>query len=95
LPSEDGRSENLDLVTLLLVVLGVVASLYVLHLLATYAESRGWIFYMTRPPRVRMLGFLEEIVDPRVEYVVEEETSEAIRAEQDESGEGPQAAAEV
>jgi hypothetical protein len=73
---------------ILLILLGVAALVLVLHLLALYAESRGWIFYRTRPPRVRMLGFLEELVDPRVEYMVEEETSEAIRADQSEQGEG-------
>jgi hypothetical protein len=33
-----------------------------------------------------MLGMLEELVDPRVEYAIEEESSEAIRADQVESG---------
>lgn len=67
---------------------GLVAlvTIYALHLLATYAEARGWIFYRTRPPRVRMLGFLEELVQPSVEYQIEEESSEAIRADQAESG---------
>lgn len=65
---------------------GVIAVLYGLHRLALYAESRGWIFYKTRPPRVRMLGLLEELADPRAEYQIEEEASEAIRADQSEYG---------
>lgn len=73
---------------LLFIVLGILLALYGLHRLALYAEGRGWIFYTTRPPRVRMLGLIEELVDPRVEYMVEEETSEAIRADQSEQGEG-------
>lgn len=73
-----------------LIVAGVAVALYALHRLALFAESRGWIFYKTRPPRVRMLGLLEELVDPRAQYVVEEESSEAIRADQDETGDsGP------
>lgn len=66
----------------------VVMAVYGLHRLALYAESRGLIFYRTRPPRVRMLGLLEELADPRAEYQVEEETSEAIRSDQAESGDG-------
>lgn len=73
---------------LLLVILGIALVAYGLHRLASYAEGRGWIFYRTRPPRIRMLGFLEELVDPRAEYIVEEETSEAIRADQSDRGEG-------
>jgi hypothetical protein len=73
---------------LALVGIGLVAVLYSLHRLAMLAESRGWIFYRTRPPRVRMLGMLEELVDPRVEYVVAEQTSEAIRADHAQTGDG-------
>lgn len=73
---------------ILLIIIGVVALLYGLHRLAMYAESRGWIFYKTRPPRVRMLGFLEELADPSVEHRIVEETSEAIRADHAEAGEG-------
>jgi hypothetical protein len=70
----------------LIVAAASLVSIYGLHRLALHAESRGWIFYKTRPPRVRMLGMLEELVDPRVEYAIEEESSEAIRADQAESG---------
>ena len=71
---------------LLLIVLGVALMLYVLHRVALVAESRGWIFYKSRPPRMRMLGFLEELVDPRVEYTIEEESSRKIGADHAESG---------
>ncbi|HEU4319211.1 MAG TPA: hypothetical protein VFS66_03940 [Acidimicrobiia bacterium] len=71
-----------------LIVGGVTFALYGLHRVALFAESRGWIFYKTRPPRVRMLGMLEALVDPRVEYTVEEQSSEAIRADHSESGDG-------
>lgn len=72
----------------LIVTVGIVALAYGLHRLALLAEDRGLIYYKTRPPRVRMLGMLEELVDPRVEYMVEEQSSEAIRADQAERGEG-------
>ena len=72
--------------TWLWIVVGSLLVLYGLHRLALIAEERGLIFYRTRPPRVRMLGLLEELVQPSVEYQIEEESSEAIRADQAESG---------
>ena len=72
-----------------LIVLAVVALLYGLHRLALHAESRGWIYYRTRPPRMRSLGLLEQLSDPSVEYRVEEQASEAIRADQDSTGDPP------
>jgi hypothetical protein len=69
-------------------VLGAAVVLYGLHRTLLAAELRGWIFYRHRPPRVRFLGLLEELVEPRVEYLIEEESSEAIRADHAHSGEG-------
>jgi hypothetical protein len=69
-----------------LLIAGVVALLYGLHRLALFAEARGWIFYMTRPPRVRTLGFLEELVNPNIEYMVEEQSSQEIIADHADSG---------
>ncbi|MGB7860486.1 MAG: hypothetical protein WBM90_08315 [Acidimicrobiia bacterium] len=66
----------------------MAGSLYLVHLGLTHAERRGWIFYRTRPPRIRFTGLLEELVEPRVEYLIEEEASEAIRAHPSESGQG-------
>ncbi len=71
-----------------LVVVAILVILYLVHRLLLIADARGMIFYKTRPPRVRMLGFLEELVDPRAEYTVEYESAEEIRADQAESGEG-------
>ena len=70
----------------LLIPLGVVALLYGLHRVASFAEYKGWFYYRTRPPRMRSLGLLEELSDPSVEYRIEEQASEAIRADQEESG---------
>lgn len=72
----------------LLIATIVIAVLYGLHRLALFAEGRGWIFYKTRPPRMRTLGLLEELADPSVEYRIEEQSSEAIRADDEESGQG-------
>jgi hypothetical protein len=70
-----------------LISVGVIALVYGLHRLGLFAESQGWLYYKTRAPRIRTLGLFEEIAEPRVEYLVEEQSSEAIRADQAESGE--------
>lgn len=72
----------------LLIAILVIAVIYGLHRLALFAEERGWIFYKTRPPRMRTLGLLEELADPSAEYRIEEQSSEAIRADDEESGQG-------
>ena len=73
---------------LLLTALGVVAFLLGVHLAALFAERRGRIYYMTRPPRVRVLGLFEELVNPSFEHRIGQETSEAIRTDRSEWGEG-------
>jgi hypothetical protein len=72
-----------------LVIIAVIALVaFVLHRLALAAEDRGLIYYRQRPPRVQSLGTLESLVQPSVEYMIEEQSSEAIRADQAESGQG-------
>ena len=39
-----------------MIVVAILVLVYLLHRVALYAESQGWIYYKTRPPRVRMLG---------------------------------------
>jgi hypothetical protein len=73
----------------LLVTVVVLGFVYGLHRAAVSAESRGWLYYRTRPPRMRSLGLLEELADPSVEYRIEEQASESIRADQDFSGDPP------
>ena len=54
-----------------------------------WAGERGWVYnkYNPRPPGMgRTLGLLEEMFQPGIEHVVEEQTAEAIRTDQDESG---------
>ena len=66
----------------------VLALLLVLHVFALLAERRGWIYYRTRPPRVGTLGLLEALVEPEVEHMVEEQSSESLRADPSEWGDG-------
>lgn len=73
--------------------LGLAAvGLYGLHLLALWAEARGWIYYRTKhmPAGAAALALLEvtSILDPQVTHVVEEMRAQQTRAEQDEAGEG-------
>jgi hypothetical protein len=72
----------------LLVAIGLIVLLFGLHRLAVFAEARGWTFYRIRPPRVRTLGLFEELIDPEVEHLVEEQRAEEIRADQVDSGQG-------
>ena len=69
-----------------------LAGLYGWHRLALWAESRGWIYYRTNhaPPGAAGLAMMEvtSILQPQVEYVVEEVRSEQAQAATDESGEG-------
>lgn len=58
-----------------------------LHIALTWANRKGWVYYRNehRPPP-RTLGLLEEIYQPSIEHVIEEETSEQTRADQAVSG---------
>ncbi|MFH1329520.1 MAG: hypothetical protein ABIJ48_02505 [Actinomycetota bacterium] len=76
----------------LLVIPGVALGGLGLHRLALWAESRGWIYYGTHrmPSGAAGLAMMEvaAIVEPQTEHVIEALRSEAIRAEEDASGEG-------
>ena len=54
-----------------------VASAFVLHRLASYAEDRGWIYYRKKKasPGTASRAFLElqSMVDPRSRHVIEAE----------------------
>jgi len=71
----------------------VIAVLVVVLLLVGVANSRwagrkGWV-YNTHNPRPRGAGMprlLDEIYQPGVEHVIEEEASQATRADHDDSG---------
>lgn len=70
----------------IVVVLAIAAG--VVHLLLTWMERRGWIWYRTKDrPRPSSLGLLEEIYQPSMEHVVEQQVSEETEADQAAQGE--------
>ena len=76
-----------------LIVLGVLAAVVVLLIVANsrWVAKRGWVFnkHNPRPGGSANLMLLDQIYQPGVEHVIEEQTSQSIRAEQDESGDKP------
>jgi len=76
--------------TAALVALVLAAALYGLHRLAMWAESRGWIYYKTKPKyHGSSLGLIESVYNPAMEHVMEERGGERARGSQDESGDDP------
>lgn len=74
----------------MLIAVVVVLSLVLVagHLLLTWAERRGWVYYRsTDRPRPRSLGLFEEIYQPSVTHVIDQQVTEETEAEQAESGE--------
>ena len=57
------------------------------HLALTWANRKGWVYYRNdeRPPP-HSLGLLEEIYQPSIEHVIEQEISDQTEADQAESG---------
>jgi len=78
-----------------LIVLGVLATVFGLVFAANsrWAAGRGWVYnkYNPRPRGSGIPTTLDEIYQPSVEHVTEEQASEATRADQDESGDKPNA----
>jgi hypothetical protein len=71
-----------------LALVGVV--LFGLDQLALWAERRGWLFYRHEKGKGSVnLGFLDQIYQPAMEHVIEEETTERTVADQAESGDEP------
>ena len=69
-------------------VVGLVLVLVAGHLLLTWAERRGWVYYRsTDRPRPRSLGLLEEIYQPSITHVIDQQVTEETEADQAESGE--------
>jgi hypothetical protein len=73
------------------VVLVIVAAavMYGLHRTALWAEERGWIFYRKKRGPAPWLGSLDAIYKPEIEHVIEEQSSQETRADQDASGDRP------
>ncbi|MGB9358154.1 MAG: hypothetical protein WCC01_06325 [Acidimicrobiia bacterium] len=58
------------------------------HLVLTWAERRGWVYYRsTDRPRPHSLGLFEEIYQPSVTHVIDQQVVEETEANQAESGE--------
>lgn len=73
------------LVTITIVVAGVTV-IAGLHRLAIWAEARGWIYYkQKRRPGGTGLSLIGQIYQPSIEHVVEQEQSDRIKADQDDS----------
>jgi hypothetical protein len=57
------------------IILIVAVGIYLLHLLLTWMESRGWVYYRThRPPMGAAAGAMlefESIYNPPAEHVIE------------------------
>ena len=75
-------------VTLIAVVVLLLLVLVAGHFLLTWAERRGWVYYRsTDRPRPHSLGLFEEIYQPSMTHVIDQEVAEETEAEQTESGE--------
>ena len=75
-------------VSLIIVVAVLALVLITGHLLLTWAERRGWVYYRSSDrPRPRSLGRFEEIYQPSVSHVMEQQVTEETEADQSESGE--------
>ena len=71
------------------ILLSLALAIYGGHRLLTWAERRGWVYYRSADrPRPRPLGILEEVYDPSMAHVVDEQVTKETEASQAESGEG-------
>jgi hypothetical protein len=67
------------------VVLGIVA--LTTHLLLTSFNKRGWVYYRNpNAPKGSSLGLLEEIYQPSVTHVIDQQVLEDSLTDQSESG---------
>jgi hypothetical protein len=78
-----------------LLIVGVVVVLSIMafatHLLLTWFEKRGWLYYRsTERPRPKPIGALDEIYQPSMTHVVDQETLEDSLKDQSESGDPDQ-----
>ncbi|MBG7605949.1 MAG: hypothetical protein IZT58_15190 [Actinobacteria bacterium] len=75
------------------IVLAVLVTVLVLVYVANsrWAAKRGWVFnkHNPRPTGTGAPMWLDQIYQPSIEHLIDEQTSESIRADQDESGDKP------
>ena len=75
----------------IVIVGSVVAGGYAVHRLALYADRRGWVYYKTKPKvRGTTLGLLDEIYNPAMTHVIDEQQHERTVADHDASGDPPE-----
>jgi hypothetical protein len=78
-------------VAVLLAVLSAVVAVYGLHLLALWAEDRGWMYYRRRKPTSSGLGnaFLEvqSLIEPEKRQLVN--VQRTVDVEEDDQGDSP------
>jgi hypothetical protein len=73
---------------LIAITAGLTLVLLGVHCILTWAERRGWVYYRsTGRPRPHSLGLFEEIYQPSVTHVIDQQTTEETEADQAESGE--------
>ena len=76
---------NWLLIVGVITVLGITA--FATHLLLTWFERRGWVYYRTpNRPRPRSLGILEEIYQPSISHGTDQEIILDSVADRSESG---------
>lgn len=57
------------------------------HLVLMWANRKGWVYYRNEDrPTPHSLGLLEEIYQPSIEHVIDQEISEQTAADSTESG---------
>ena len=72
-------------VTGIALVLTIVAA--VTHFSLRWMARRGWVYYRSEDqPRPSSLGLIEEIYQPAIEHVIDEEARERTVADQEASG---------
>jgi hypothetical protein len=70
-------------------IVALALAALVVHLALTWMATRGWVYYRpTERQRPGSLGFIEEVFQPSMEHVIDEETRDKTEADQAESGEG-------
>ncbi len=66
-------------------IIGFIAA--IVHIALTWANRRGWVYYRNPDaPKGSSIGLLEEIYQPSIAHVIDEESRERTEADQSESG---------
>lgn len=75
-------------ITVVGVIVALALSAAAVHLLLTWMERRGWIWYRSKHrPRPSSLGLLEEIYQPSVEHLIDQQVEDDTTADHVTTGE--------